>query len=326
MFLPSLLLFASTLSSQPSSESDPSVPMSINGPQITSFRSTFGPNQGRPFTDLSPWNKAIPANPKLDSRSTAIRNYLKVPYTIYANTQEFGVPIFYADGNTPTYTVHCLENWGTCGLEGRSVPIPDNATPSSGSDAAMVVVDFTNKLSWEFWGAKKNGGTWTTDWGGVISTSGKGVDAAASLPTGAGIPRLAGVIRVYEMKQGHIDHALIFASSNSCRNGFRSPAVKTDGQSTRSDCIPEGMRIQLDPRVNVNAIAGITEGEKIIAKALQTYGAYCMDVADGVHATFIFETPQSGDPYGALGIDSQNPELIHLPMGNIRALNSWNGI
>lgn len=281
--------------------------------------------QARPFADTSPWNQVIPPDPKLDPRSELIRGFLSQPSTVYANTENYGVPIFYADASTPKYRIDCTAPWGSCGLEGRDVPIPDQAWPSKGSDGAMVIIDLAQKLSWEFWQAQKlsNGG-WTASWGGVISTAGLGVDARAGLPTGAGVPRLAGVIRTHEMQQGRIDHALVFASRNTCKDAFRYPAIKTDGQSIALDCIEQGTRIQLDPSLEVDELPGLSRGERIIAQALQTYGAYAMDVAAGVNAVFIFEAADRGNPYAAFGIDSKSP-LSRLPMDRIRVLRSWDG-
>ena len=45
-------------------------------------------------------------------------------------------------------------------------------------------------------------------------------------------------------------------SDTVCAGVFRAPAIKTDGDSTRPDCLPDGARLQLDPAIDVSKIAG----------------------------------------------------------------------
>src|SRR5437868_811729 len=89
--------------------------------------------------------------------------------------------------------------------------------------------------------------------------------------SGAVVGRLAGVVRTQELVQGVIPHALVFSTDSACPDVYRYPATKTDGASWASPCIPEGARVQLDPSLNVDALPGLTAGERTIAKALQTY-------------------------------------------------------
>jgi hypothetical protein len=106
---------------------------------------------------------------------------------------------------------------------------------------------------------------------------------------------------------------------------LRYPASKTDGSSSLSNCIPEGARIQLDPSVNVDAISGITPGERAIAHALQTYGAYA-DNNGGAKMGFSFENPVSKtDPYPATGLAWDYYDMPHIPWNRLRVLNNWNG-
>ena len=74
-----------------------------------------------------------------------------------------------------------------------------------------------------------------------------------------------------------IEHALVVQSDTVCAGVFRAPAIKTDGDSTRTDCLPEGARLQLDPSIDVSKITGITPAERTVARALQRYGAYVID-------------------------------------------------
>ncbi len=91
---------------------------------------------------------------------------------------------------------------------------------------------------------------------------------------------MAGVIRVSEIKQRSIPHALVLQTDNVCAKIFRAPALKTDGLSQRSDCIPEGARVQLDPALDLSKIAGLSPAERTVARALQVYGGYVIDRGD----------------------------------------------
>ncbi len=96
----------------------------------------------------------------------------------------------------------------------------------------MVVIDPDTHTSYEFWRAHKENGTWTTQFAAVNDLNGSGWGGGAS--TGSGASRLAGVIRIAEVQQGRIPHALALQSNNVCAKTFRSPpALKTDGRSTR---------------------------------------------------------------------------------------------
>ena len=284
----------------------------------------FGPGYGRPFADTSPFNVAVPANPTLDPNSSAIA--AAFGGTAYAILYEFGIPMYDADASSPRYSMNCTQNWGICALESAltGVPVPPEAVPHSGSDGAMVVVDWSTNKSYEFWQARRTPtGAWEASWGDISDLAGTGTGSTA---TGAGISRLAGVVRTYEIAQGNIDHALVFGTNNTCRGTYRYPATKTDGGSQNANCIPEGARIQLDPSIDVDAIPGITPGEKTVAKALQRHGAYCNDSA-GTTMAFSFELPAAGeaDPYPGAGLAWDYYNMPHIPWNRLRVLRNWNG-
>ncbi len=52
------------------------------------------------------------------------------------------------------------------------------------------------------------------------------------------------------------------AERHRLRHGFRPPALKTDGDSRRADCLPEGARLQLDPALDLGSLPGLTPGER----------------------------------------------------------------
>lgn len=288
---------------------------------VASSPSPFAAETGRPFAVSSAWTTPIIANPTVDSRSTAMIGYLSGEAGI-ANTGDYGVPVFNADANTPRYNVNCTMSWGTCKLEQERVPIPANAAPSPGTDGAMVIIDWSTRKAYEFWQYSWNGGSPRTSWGDISLVDG---DGRGSTTTGAGISRLAGVVRTYEIRNGRIDHPLVFSTNNACQSVFRYPATKTDGASGRSDCIPEGARVQLDPSINVDSLVGLTAAERMVAKALQTHGAYNIDNG-GARWAFIFETPiDESSPYPAVGLNRDYQAMSGIPWNRVRVLRQWDG-
>jgi hypothetical protein len=285
--------------------------------------SSTGSGGGRPFAASSPWNVTIPTNPVLDPNSAEIAKY--VGYKAGAALYEDGVPIWETGPSDPLNNVLCTEPWGTCQPSQQPIPIPSTAEPSTGSDHHMVVID--GNKGYDFWQASRTSPTsWTSSWDTSFSLEGSGTGDGA---TGSGIPLLAGVVRLNEMTQGQINHALTFSSNGTCTSVFRYPAVKTDGLSTGSNCIPEGARIQLNPSIDVDALPGITPGEKIVAHALQTYGAYCRDTAGsggGGGIEIAFEDPIGKyNPYPSLGFPWDYYNMPHIPWSQMRVLKTWNG-
>ncbi len=258
----------------------------------------------------------------LDSNSTTIAVDLGSEGKAYADLYEYGNPVWEATSSTPSYKVTCTENWGTCPLAAAPIAIPSSAEASSGTDGSMVVIDWSSRTGYDFWRARKTSSGWTAAWGTMFSIDGMGTEGGA---TGAGMPLLAGMISTYEIEQGYIDHALTFSTDNACQTVLRYPASKTDGSSSQSDCIPEGARVQLNPSINVDAIPGITTGERMIAHALQTYGAYA-DNNGGAKMAFSFENPLGkSNPYPAAGLSSDYYDMPHIPWNQLRVLKTWNG-
>jgi hypothetical protein len=288
-----------------------------------STTTTFQTSVSLAFSSTSPWNVPIPATPALDPNSTSIAAYLGSDLKAYADLYEFGTPVWEGSASDPFNTVSCTESWGTCQLSQQQIPIPAGAQPSGGSDGSMVVIDSSTHVGYDFWRASRSSLTsWSVGWGTRFEMGGSGTGGGA---TGAGVPLLAGLPRLAEMAQGHINHALGFASSDTCASTYMYPASKTDGKSAQSSCIPEGARIQLDPSIDVDAIPGITPGEKIVAHALQTYGAYCKDTG-GAKLAFGFENPAGKpNPYPALGFSWDYYDMPHIPWNRLRVLKSWNG-
>ena len=141
---------------------------------------------------------------------------------------------------------------------------------------------------------QRDDGRWFTGFGAITNLRGSGVSqpwneveqpnlAASALASG--FPLTAGLIRVEEIKAGRIPHALMFAYPGAMTDGFVSPASTALPVAENVDAAPQtgmplGARIQLDPAFDVDASDLSREG-KIVARALQEYGAYLGESAGG---------------------------------------------
>jgi hypothetical protein len=280
----------------------------------------------RVFAATSPFNAPIPGDPTLDANSERIAAALSEK--VVANLHDFGIAIYEVDGSTSPVAVSCTQPWGTCLLDGDRHRVPDGARPAPGDDGSLVVIDWSERRTVEMWQAVQlSSESWSTSWGTTTAIDGTGIPTLFG--NGAGVSHLAGAIRVEEIANGRIDHALAFSTNNACRSGFRYPATKTDGGSTQADCILEGTRIQLDPEIDLDAVR-LTPAERTIGRALQTHGAYAID-GGGTPMAFNFEVASdasSHDPgivYAAAGLTRDYFPLQAIPWEHLRVLNSWDG-
>ena len=257
-------------------------PTETPGPTTT----PLNPNEyWRPFSDDSPWNTPIGFDPEIDPDSDAIIDTLRDSISeghFGINYNAWTIPVYYADANTPTYTVRCLNNWG-CGCETgfmENVPIPDGAIPDPMDDHHMAVVDLSRQCSWDLWRAQAVPGGWETGSGCIFDLNGTGVlpDGVGSARA-SGFPLLAGLIWLAEIQRGYIDHALVMAYDFSCAE-YVYPASTPDN-SGGPYAIPNGGHIQLDPSLDLDTL-GLSPVARTIARALQEYGAYKGDVAGGI--------------------------------------------
>ena len=277
------------------------------------------------FPNAAWLNTPIPADPTPATNNAVWVKELAAGKHV-ANLNQYGVTIPQTDTQTPRYAVKLAKTgaWGKNPFAGNTIPIPKGTVPPPGTDGQIAVYDPTTGNVYSIWQAKYNKKTdmWSGTWGGVTPANGDGVDTAGA-GTGSGISRMAGIIGTQEFAAAAnnntgLDHALVF-STNLAGPQFVGPATKSDGLNIAgvSAPIPEGTRIQLDPTINVDAIPGITPGEKVIAKTLQTYGAYVVDQG-GATAGFVFQTApdatttQPGAVYTTSGLAWDYYDLICL--------------
>lgn len=285
----------------------------------------------RPFSDDSPWNQKIPEKPEIDSNSKELIDDFASRGPLYINMSAWSIPVYFVNSDTtPKYNVQDSRKgvYGKGFTFPRQIPIPSHAVPSppEGGDNHLCIIDKAKNLEWGMWWARKNeNNEWSTGLGAVTDLTGTGVaepwfaverEFDSHRARASGFPLIAGLIRVEEIKAGKIEHALVFAYDH-CRSEFFIPPAST-AQATiqnikNSSGIPMGGRIQLDPEYDIEN-SDLSESGKIIAKALQEYGAYCGDFA-GANVIYAENSPEALKEWEGL-LDPEelynvfNPEMI----------------
>ncbi|MFP4393674.1 MAG: hypothetical protein ACLFTI_00280 [Anaerolineales bacterium] len=234
------------------------------------------------FSPDSPWNVPIGPDPAIDPNSDAMIATLETSGGggFWINLDDWTIPVYYADAHTPIYDVPCDNAWEVCGAGfGEDIPIPDDAMPDPADDAHMVVVDLYRDLSWDMFRARPRDGGWVVEWGYLFDLEGDGVQPEGiGSARASGFPLLAGLIRWEEIQRGYIDHALVIAYDAPRPGVYVYPASTAYDAYGDEHGIPMGGRLQLDPTIDVETLE-LSEAAKIIARALQEYGAYVGDFA-----------------------------------------------
>jgi hypothetical protein len=245
-----------------------------------------------PYDARSPWNTPVGAADTHPLSSAYIAAIADNEMPLTSDPDQYTIPVYTFDDSTPRRTVNLSgyfsiyedDDSRTGHGEGPAVdnvPIPEGATPSAGTDSQIVIWDPRTGIEYGFWQFGKDpGGNYIATNGYRYPTTaphyGRFADGLAG--RGAGLPYLGGLVRKWEIDEGHIDHALAFAYDTPSA-AFVFPASKSDGDPLRPNELPEGTRLQLDPNATEADFDawGLSAPARIIARALQVYGMYVVD-------------------------------------------------
>lgn len=276
----------------------------------------------RLYSDGSAFNKKIASDVKIDENSALMVGSLKEAFNtrgLQITRNSYSVSVFYADANTPRYNVKRTASWAG-GTTLYDVPIPDYAVPDAG-EGHMTIIDLSNGYEYDFWLAQKTNGVWTAGWANKTSYTGDGVYPDGLAARGSGMALAAGLIWPEELKNGYIDHALVFSYPFTKAKQYVYPASKTDGTSTRLDAIPEGARVQLDPTLNLDAL-GLTSYEKTVARAMQEYGMILCDTNGGpIELEAVNPVSAEGNAYEGLLPNDTYVFLRKIPVDRFRIID-----
>ena len=227
---------------------------------------------GNFFAVDSFWNQPVPAGVVTDSRSaawaTALANHPNVS-EIHVNDDAWTVPIYHAPPGTPTTQIYISNK-----NKNIQVPYSSSYKPSPDADAHLAIIDDATGCEYEFQSFNPTTKTAIAQATYRVNT-GSGGHTSGPSHSGGELSYLGGLITPQDVNSGVIDHALRFAIPT---NGptYLYPGTRSDG--TVANGVPEGIRIQLDPNLNLAPFA-LTPFQQMVAVALQTYGAFNADKA-----------------------------------------------
>jgi len=258
----------------------------------------------RPFAPTSFWNAPLAAGAPLDEKSSVYVGQLAAAAhrNPWLNYNRYSTPVYTVPRNQPRVLVTLDTSASALQAAWQSVPIPANAQPAAGTDQHMVVWQPSTDTMWEFWRAAREADGWHARWGGVISNVSQNPGYYQSPSdwgaTATSLPLLGGLMRISELRSGHIDHALAIAIPAARAEYFSSPAQRTDGYVRDPNAIPEGARFRLDPNLDLASLH-LPRLTQMMAEAAQRYGIVVRDQSGCVCFYGEDPTPTGTDPYAA---------------------------
>ena len=283
----------------------------------------------RAFGRASVWNRPLPRDARLDPRSRRlsralarqVRREARVGRGPWINTTRWSVPVYTVGAEVPTVRVHLDNDKPQLQRDFEAVPIPQRAMSSNDADQAMAIYQPATDTYWDFYRMHRRADGWHATYGGKMT------DASSNpghfpYPYGAsatGLPLLAGLMTIRELRTRKIDHALALAVPTTAAGVITWPAQRSDGRTFGPAAIPEGTHFRIDPAVDVTKL-GLSPVALAMAQAAQRYGIIVRDGASNV--TFYAEdpTPTGGNPYPALFGGYANEALRGFPWGRLQVV------
>lgn len=269
---------------------------------------------GTPFAGSSFWNTPIPNNAPLNTNSAAYVNDIITDLGLTfsgnsaLNTSNWSAPLYVVPANQPYVPVkdscnHASNSYYVTTVLSPGVPIPADAhaagqtlVPDSDTDEEIQIYQPSTDKYWDFWRAQKDGsGNWSACWGGVITSASQsnGIFPNNTGATATSLPLIGALPRIEEFQAGQVNHAIGLMLTNNliktvapantpgATNGISWPATRTDGYSTDPLATPEGLRLRLNPNLDINSL-NLTPLARVIAIAAQKYGFVVYDTTNAV--------------------------------------------
>ncbi|MBW3577937.1 MAG: hypothetical protein KY462_09420 [Actinobacteria bacterium] len=261
------------------------------------------------FTRDSYWNTPLEADAPVHPASDDMIDFLRrtnvddgCVHLVGVDGDPWGEPVYHARPADPEHEVRPTRY--ELPPEFARLRIPEAARPSANSDAEMVVFDRDRGYVAWFWHARydRHNDRWSAGGGSIAYLASNGLDGrlpASDVPRNTGSHRgLNGAIvavRYQEVASGSIDRVLKVAVRES-GSGHVFPMVGSDGDSDDPAAPPQGTRIRIAPDIDLDRL-DLSPQARVIARALQDYGAVIGDSTGGPIALKLEDAPGRDEPW-----------------------------
>jgi hypothetical protein len=270
----------------------------------------------QPFRSDSVWNLPIGKSATYaDTTDPATRDFIGtsvngVNITTWANWESYSHPITLASTSDPWATVTDYNGSWRSG----TYYIPATAAIAGGSDKHMHIINPARTFIDEAWDTTRQSTTaYRVGRHHKIDLYGNGTGPQNGVRAYGG-SAIGGLIRAWETTSTHpkytgkiqhplavaVDRAQLYYSGGTSgydANGYGTakgyvwPATEQDwgSETTYKGQVPMGAYFAIPPSVDINAL-GLTAEGKMVAQALQDYGAYVTDATSGSVAFYVEPT------------------------------------
>jgi hypothetical protein len=226
------------------------------------------------------------------------------------NRGAYTTSVWTVDGSTPRTLWKLIDSWFVDNVPTRT-DLVFTQDPAAATEWYAVFDDAAHNILWSslspkfgyavagYWGAY-NLFPFRRDGSGFCRYTDYGAGRAAGASQGGGMIRRA------EIAAGVIEHA-VGCALPAVGSSVAGPARYSDGGGG-SSAIPMGSLIQFDPAVDVATLAWAQPVDKIVLRAMQTYGLYVLDSSS--NPSFYAQQYNIGDGAGALFTPGQMPANV----------------
>jgi hypothetical protein len=227
------------------------------------------------FPADNPWNQRIDSLPVRPESSTWVNRLGANKSLAWDFGGPYGFPFVIVPASQPLVPI----NFTAYGRESDPgpYPIPLNAPiqdgPTSTRDRHVLALQQGTCKLFELYNAFPRNGRWDADSGAVYDLSSNALRPDGwTAADAAGLPMIAGLLRMEDLNDGVVKHAVRFTGSCTQR-GYIHPATHQAGQNDNS-CPPMGARFRLKASFDTSKFTGQA---RILLDGLKTYGLIMAD-------------------------------------------------
>jgi len=331
-----------------------SSPRAGRAPSLGSVGFALG-HAGTPFGENF-WGQALPSSTPINPNSATYVNEIDqaladsspVSRDCFLSTTG-APPLYVVPGNQPrvqvtrqyAYNQHLSDT-----VLAGGIPIPPSAEQSTNTDHTMIIFQPSTDTLWELWRVRKDSsGSWQIGWGGKMTdvSQSDGIWPRRAGTSATGVSLIGVVVRIEELQDGQIDHPVdlelprtivldrhtLPANTPATTVPYSWPADRPpDGVSSNPHAVPEGLRLRLDPSLDLNSL-NLSPVAHTIAVAAQKYGFIVENT--GPDCNIKLGNPQPylaaglPNPYQALfgsdyGPDYSPKVMANFPWSHLQAL------